>query len=180
MRKMIASALGAIAALTMAPAAQAAVFGPEDMDIEFGPDGSISAHFGNSGIAEGVFTDIYNFILPTNGTASGSITTSAVTFGDVTDLDFTTVFFNGIQLTGVTGAQNEVVFANAVPILAGALNTITINGLSRGNGSYGGQGVFLPASAVPEPGTWALMLAGFGSVGYSLRGRRKRALLQAV
>lgn len=27
--------------------------------------------------------------------------------------------------------------------------------------------------AVPEPGTWAMMLLGFGGIGYSLRRRRK-------
>lgn len=30
-----------------------------------------------------------------------------------------------------------------------------------------------PTSAVPEPGTWALMLAGFGLIGWQLRGRRR-------
>jgi hypothetical protein len=30
-------------------------------------------------------------------------------------------------------------------------------------------------SAVPEPGTWALMILGFGAVGGALRGRRQGA-----
>lgn len=28
-------------------------------------------------------------------------------------------------------------------------------------------------TAVPEPGTWAMMLVGFGAAGYSMRRRRK-------
>ncbi len=32
--------------------------------------------------------------------------------------------------------------------------------------------------AVPEPATWAMMLMGFGAVGYSIRRRRKPALAQ--
>lgn len=32
--------------------------------------------------------------------------------------------------------------------------------------------------AVPEPGTWAMMLLGFGAVGFSLRGRRSRPAIQ--
>lgn len=35
-------------------------------------------------------------------------------------------------------------------------------------------------SVVPEPTSWALLLVGFGAVGYSLRGRRVRTSLQAV
>ena len=32
------------------------------------------------------------------------------------------------------------------------------------------------ASAVPEPATWAMMLIGFGAVGYSLRRRERKAV----
>ena len=34
------------------------------------------------------------------------------------------------------------------------------------------------AAAVPEPGTWAMMLLGFGAVGFSMRRRRRPALVQ--
>jgi hypothetical protein len=33
---------------------------------------------------------------------------------------------------------------------------------------------------VPEPASWAMMLAGFGAVDYSLRRRRGARLVQAV
>lgn len=48
--------------------------------------------------------------------------------------------------------------------------TGTITGLSitRGGTDTG----FSFVSAIPEPSTWALMLAGFGMVGYALRRRR--------
>jgi hypothetical protein len=36
------------------------------------------------------------------------------------------------------------------------------------------------ASAVPEPGTWAMMLLGFGAVGFSMRRRRRVHLMQAA
>ena len=32
---------------------------------------------------------------------------------------------------------------------------------------------------VPEPGTWAMMLLGFGAVGLSMRGRRRQIVPQA-
>jgi hypothetical protein len=69
---------------------------------------------------------------------------------------------------------NETFSANNIPITAGDLNTITVTGLSRGNGSYGGNLTFTP-TAVPEPATWALMLLGFGGIGWQLRRRRSGA-----
>jgi hypothetical protein len=40
----------------------------------------------------------------------------------------------------------------------------------------------LAAGAVPEPGTWALMLLGFGGIGMAMRRRRKErgALMQVA
>ena len=35
-------------------------------------------------------------------------------------------------------------------------------------------------AAVPEPGTWALMLLGFGAAGVALRSRRKRSVVRAA
>jgi hypothetical protein len=167
MRTFLAIA-GAAMALAVAPAQAQTYFGPADMNISFGPDGSISASFGQTGIVAGMFQHIYQFTLPQSGAASGSITTSAVRFHGVDDLDLVSVFFNGVQLTGITGAQNEVVFANSVPVIGGQLNEIIINGLSRGNGSYGGQGVFAP---VPEPAAWAMLIGGFGFAGMAVRRR---------
>lgn len=36
--------------------------------------------------------------------------------------------------------------------------------------------VGVPVTAVPEPGTWALMIAGFGLMGAALRSRKSLAL----
>jgi hypothetical protein len=172
-RKSIALALAFAAPLSITPAtAQAQTyFTAADINLAAGADGSISISFGQSGIVAGLFEHIYQFTLPTDGLASGTITTSAVTLGSPADLDLVSIFFNGVQLTGVTGALNEVVFANAVPITAGMVNEIVISGASRGNGSYGGQGVFLPITAVPEPAAWAMLIGGFGFAGLGVRRR---------
>ena len=42
---------------------------------------------------------------------------------------------------------------------------------------YGGALSFGQTAAVPEPATWALMLMGFGAVGFSMRRRRAGSFL---
>ena len=47
-----------------------------------------------------------------------------------------------------------------------------------GSAEVYGKFKLLENSAVPEPGTWAMMLLGFGAAGYSLRRRRAAGLAQ--
>ena len=153
-------------------------------------NGPIAATFGHTGIPAGDFTDLFEFTIPQNGTGSGSVITSVTlnNFLGSTDLDFTSVLVNGVAATlvlrdangnvcitrgvGTCGAT-EGFAINDVPILSGVLNTITVSGISRGLGSYGGNGTFVPSAAVPEPGTWTMMLIGFGAIGFAMRRRRR-------
>ncbi len=158
--------------------------------------GPIAATFGDTGIPAGSFTDIYSFTIPQTGTGSGSVTTTVDVggFGGSTDLDILSVMVNGLSATPVyrdlsgtvcstpgvgTCGATETFAINNVPITANVLNNITITGISRGLGSYGGNASFSP---VPEPATWAMMLLGFGAVGFAMRRTRKtdRGLLQAA
>jgi hypothetical protein len=114
------------------------------------------------------------------GTGSGSIITSTSLLFSATDLDFTSVLVNGTPLTinRLAGGLIESAGTSNVNIFSGQLNNITVTGLSRGStGSYGGNVSFLPTAAVPEPGTWAMMLLGFGAVGFSMRRRRAGSFL---
>lgn len=106
------------------------------------------------------------------GTGSGSIITSTSLQFSTTDLDITSVIVNGTALTigRTAGGLIEDAGTSGVNIFSGQLNNITVTGLSRGLGSYGGNLTFIP-SAVPEPGTWAMMLLGFGAIGMGMRRR---------
>lgn len=157
--------------------------------------GPIAATFGDTGIPSGSFTDIFSFTIPQTGTGSGSVTTTVDIggFGGSTDLDILSVMVNGLSASpvyrdlagnvcptpGVGSCGATETFAiNNVPITANVLDTITITGTSRGNGSYGGNATFIPG--VPEPATWAMMLLGFGAAGMFLRTKRRQVLAQAA
>lgn len=63
---------------------------------------------------------------------------------------------------------------------AGILTGLTINS-NTGFGSLTQLRIAPAVAAVPEPGTWALMLIGFGAVGASMRrNRRRTASLQQM
>ena len=50
------------------------------------------------------------------------------------------------------------------------------NGLGKGWSSFLALGGVL-GGGVPEPATWAMMLVGFGAIGATLRGSRRRAAM---
>jgi hypothetical protein len=164
-------------ALACAPAANAEDFGAADMNIHLGPNGTITADFGNSGIVAGLFTDTFSFTIDDNGFGSGTISTGTNVLFSATDTDLLSVFVNGIAMDGLgVPAQFEFGSIAGVPIQFGVLNTIVINGFSRGNGGYGATATFTPA-AVPEPATWAFMLLGFGAIGLAARHRARSTRL---
>ncbi len=179
MKHLLALAAAATVALSFAPAAHAVTVpvgttGNPTFTASMGAGGTYAGTFGITGIAAGNFSDSYTFTLPANGLGSGTVTTSANIIGSVNDVDFTKVTINGMMatLTSMAGGLNEVAFANGVPIVAGKLNTIVVEGLSRGNGAYGGQLSFTPTPGVPEPAAWAMMIVGLGTGGAAMRSRR--------
>jgi hypothetical protein len=152
---------------TLAPAAS---FTPSNVDASY--RGSISANMGNTVTSAGAFSDTFNFLLPTNGVGGGSLTTVAASFHGATDLDFTSVLINGAAAT-ISKSVNGIVeiAAGAGIMLSAGANSIVVNGISRGNGSYGGSIAFTPS--VPETATWGMMILGFVGMGAAMRYRRK-------
>jgi hypothetical protein len=138
--------------------------------------GPISATYSRTGLDTGIFTDRFLFTIDQNGLGSGSITTilSGLS-GGAGDLDFLNVtFFNGTTTfdvnTGPNGALEQGGLLN-VPITFGVQNVLTVNYESRGEGAFSGVLSFSPTAPIPEPATWAMMLVGFGAIGFAMRRR---------
>lgn len=188
MRKLVLGLMGATA-LTMASAANATliVTTPTSVTVS-GPNvvNSIELNLGfvstdtNSPFSETVswmndLAGLYNLRVITNATPPAN---------GPTDVDITAAFVTG---TGIL---------TPIDLIADAGNTdlrelYTLADLGLGAGTYtltvqgtrGDQGVFgghVDVTAVPEPSTWALMLLGFGGIGWQLRRRRSLALAQAA
>ncbi|MBJ7409562.1 MAG: PEP-CTERM sorting domain-containing protein [Phenylobacterium sp.] len=121
------------------------------------------------------FTDTFNFALP-SGTVGFNL--SSVSFVALSGLNFTSVTFNGVALT-LTQVPNTFVWnaftTSPLPVVAGGPQVLVVKGNGGVNASWSGTGAFAPA-VVPEPGTWALMIMGFGGAGAMLRSRRRVAV----
>ena len=87
---------------------------------------------------------------------------------------------NGVEFNIVTLGKAEFrnLFDQALTV--GSLNTLVVNGTAGtsagANASFAGTLSFDGTPAVPEPATWAMMLLGFGAVGFGMR--RRSAVLR--
>jgi hypothetical protein len=204
MRKLMYGLAGA-SALAMASAANATlvIAAPTTVTTVTAPstpDGGIHVTFSyNDTHTTTPFEELVTFVNNLSGfygmgvQSTASLTSTGI--DAATDVDFSSVFLTAAcPILGApatcSGLPHIVDFANlgtdvsenfstAGLFLAPGSYTIHIQG-TRGNASsFDGNLSFVAGTQLPEPATWALMILGFGAVGWQLR-RRRPVLAQAA
>ena len=174
-RKLVNLLLGAALALAanMASAKTEA--------ISFSLDGD--AYIGNTFAANtGSFTDYFTFSIPSLNT--GDVVGTAIAgFKSIVKVGLVqTVSFTGFDLYSGSAGSGSMIAAGDVSFPA--IGSVYANALSAGNyylqvsgkvasvgGSYGGN-LSLITTPVPEPGSYAMFLAGLGLMGVIARRRK--------
>ena len=195
MKKLLLSMTAGVAAIAMAPAANAAqtitITGPSgffgDDSVQAGSS-SVAAVPGVGGFAFGTgpgttggagsFTRTFTFLTPT-GFNLTNVVANNVASDTLTNLDFSSVTLNGVAFTLTGGVIENATLLNQA-LIQGGNNILTLSGVTGGDAALSGNLSFSAVPAIPEPATWAFMLIGFGAVGYSMRKRPAYKLAQAV
>lgn len=137
--------------------------------------------------ASGAFNDVFSFFLPANS-ASGYTVTNFTAAGSLLNSVFST-FSLGSDTDGTFGNGGETILKT---ITATGGNTVSFDYPSTPSGNYflivtgfvngtagglynGAFSVTAPTLPVPEPETYAMLLAGLGVMGVIARRRNKKA-----
>jgi hypothetical protein len=183
MRKLLLSAVGAMALAGMASAANAAttVTGTIPSPAVLTPPAS--ATFGSVLSGSGSFSDSFTFTIagvdgnqyPTNAQLSTLLLNGSQ------DVHFTSITLDGMSVftqTSVSPNPETWAILDPVLLLSGNHTINVVGNLVGPTGSY--SGTINVQAAVPEAKTWAMMMLGFGAMGVAMRRRRKPVLAQVA
>lgn len=166
MNKAILAAAAAIAALGLAPAANATVV--EGITLS---SSKVFDHFEGKSASAGLgLTDSFAFTLDVDSFFTSAILNSVAGAGG--DLDFVSVDFDGVHAFGVVNGFFDLAAVAGVYLAAGAHTLNVTYNATAANVTYSGD---ISISPVPEPATWAMMVAGIAAVGMTMRRRSHTA-----
>jgi len=178
MKKIFATAIAAATFAVSAPAMAAT-----DITLTES-NGSFNGAFA-SPAKSGSFTDSYTFTVPTSGFVTANLITLAFNIpgmDPVVNFVLDKVTLNGTDLSLIAvGDYNYRAETQSLIMSQANPQTLVVSGtVTGGSATYSGNVAFRAAPAVPEPGTWALMILGFGVVGYAMRRRTSVRFAQAI
>ncbi|MTI62589.1 FxDxF family PEP-CTERM protein [Methylophaga sp.] len=157
--------------LLISPFANAAVefdgtteYTTEEMAFEIG-DEAVVANFENETDTVEDYTNFYSFTVPTTQDVTFSFNTDGPDGGEGS-LNFSVMGPNGVEETIGNGEDGSITFADLSP----DTYLLEVDARVLNEGSYT---LSSSVSPVPEPSTLALMMAGFGLVGFMSNRRRQ-------
>jgi hypothetical protein len=179
MRKYLTTTLAVASALALSGAANAAVTvdgtSIENVDIA-DLDGTTAISYSEAGLARDSFSEFLTFSNSIAGLYSITLDTSSA------NVDFTSAVLTGAEgpFTLTKGFDNGTAefWEKSNFLLGSGQYTLTINGQNSGTGSL--AGTITIGQAVPEPATWAMMLFGFGAIGFAMRRRKDTAVTKRL
>jgi hypothetical protein len=123
-------------------------------------------------VAPGSFSDTYNFVFPMTGVLASASAVSIQLQGLLDIRNLKVDLFDSSNTLIAAGASGMSSSVSNVPLLGGASYYYTVTGTATG--LVGGAYAFIAsASPIPEPGTYAMMLAGLAAVGFLALRRRE-------
>ncbi|GAA4018404.1 hypothetical protein GCM10022212_12810 [Actimicrobium antarcticum] len=141
--------------------------------------GSFTGGFFTSHFTAGEFTDTFNFGFPAGGYVD-NMSISSFSFMNFIGLDILSAKLNGTAVSSNIfssgGAVSTQFGTNGLPF-TGPLSLVVTGMTYSPTSTYGGGITLTPSSPipspVPEPETYAMMLAGLGLLGFAARRKAK-------